>query len=349
MKTRSFALAAIAVLLLNAVGMSLGDADHASSKRAQAARLVSLLPASDGVVVFDARRFFDDAMPKVLAANQPLLAKITSHLNEIESRIGIDLRKFDQVAVGIAIKPQLEKDYDVAPVAIAGGDINAGALIGVAKLASKGKYREEKIGSTSVYIFTMPAAKTAATKTQNSTVAGAIHKGLRDLTTEIAAASLDRNTLAIGTPARVRETVEAKTHVSADISSLLLAKETAVMSFAVKPPVGVAKALKLDDDEFGANLNSIQYLSGSVEVTPIGTSLSLNARMAKPDQATSLKDTLEALQIIGKAALGSSKNPDQQVLGRMVKNAKFTAQGNDVTLDLLVPQADIDVLVAKIK
>ena len=33
----------------------------------------------------------------------------------------------------------------------------------------------------------------------------------------------------------------------------------------------------------------------------------------------------------------------------MVKNAKFGITGNDVTLDLLVPQADIDVLVAKIK
>jgi hypothetical protein len=33
----------------------------------------------------------------------------------------------------------------------------------------------------------------------------------------------------------------------------------------------------------------------------------------------------------------------------MIKSAKFESKGTDVTIDLLVPQSDIDALVAAIK
>ena len=73
------------------------------------------------------------------------------------------------------------------------------------------------------------------------------------------------------------------------------------------------------------------------------------ARTKKAEQATGLKDTLAGLQMIGRSFLGGSKRADQQVYVRMLKNAKIDSRGNDVTLDLLVPQADIDILVAGIK
>ena len=107
--------------------------------------------------------------------------------------------------------------------------------------------------------------------------------------------------------------------------------------------------LPLDNDELGKNIDSIQYIAGSLEVSAAGTSLQMLARTAKPEQAQGLKDTLDGLQLIGGAIFGNSKRNDQQVYGRMIKNAKFDIRGNDVTLDLLVPQADIDILVAGIK
>src|SRR5688500_16636998 len=129
MKMRFFAVAAIAVLLSN---IAVFAKPARVSRQAQSARLVSLLPASDAVAVFDSKRFLGDALPKVLAANQPMLGEIMAKLAEVESRTGIDLRKFDQVAVGATIKPGSGTNFDVLPVAIASGDINAGALIAVA-------------------------------------------------------------------------------------------------------------------------------------------------------------------------------------------------------------------------
>lgn len=358
MKIRVFALAAIASLMLNVVGFAAADTRHGKPVKPQISRLVSMLPASDGVFVFNSKRFLDDALPKLLSANQPILNQIINKVTEIESRTGIDLRKFDQVAVGLAMKATREKGFDCEPVVLAGGDINAGALIAMAKVASKGKYREEKIGQASVFVFTIPekpkttsqtTTKTAGTPAKTSKIKSMIDKGIKEMASEIAVTSLDQNTLAIGSLARIRETIEAKSHISADIASLLSAKETAIMSFALKTPGGMSKLVPLDNDELGANIDSIQYLSGSVDVAAVRTSLQLMARTAKPEQAVALKDLLDALQIMGKVAFGNSKQPDKAIYGRMIKNAKFDVHASDVTLDLLVPQADIDILVAKIK
>lgn len=344
MKMRFFAVVTIAVLLSN---IAVFAKPAVANKRAASARLVSLLPASDAVAAFDSKRFLGDALPKVLAANQPMLSEIMAKVAEVESRTGIDLRKFDQVAVGATIRPIAgTKNFDVQPVAIASGDINAGALISVAKLASKGTYREEKVGERTMYVF---SAKDVMQKTSvtisNSKISSFFDEALKGLTRDVAVASLDRNTLVLGAHAKVRETLEGRSRLAADLSSLLPAREAAVMTFAMKTPAGLAKLLPLDNDELGANIDSIRYLSGWLDVAAPGATVQMMARTTKPEQASGLKETLEGLQMIGGAFLGSSKRADQQVYGRMIKNARFEARGTDVTLDLAVPQSDIDILI----
>lgn len=351
MKTRLFAAASIAVLLLNFVGLGAAvDTRRNKGTKRQSNRLVTLLPASDGVAVFDAKRFLNDALPKLLSANQPMLNEIMGKIGEMETRTGIDLRKFDQVAVGVAFKQVSSKEIDYEPVAIASGDINAGALVAIAKLASNGTYREEKIGERSVYIFTAKAVmQKTSVKTTNSKITDAIDRALKGLSKEIAVTAIDRNTLAIGTLPRIRETLAGGSHVGTDITSQLSSRETAVMSFAMRTPGGMSKLLPLDNDELGTNIDSIQFLSGSVDVLAAGTSLQMMARTKKPEQAQGLKDTLEGLQIVGKAILGNSKRADQKAYARMLDRVKFAVRANDVTLDLLMPQADIDILVAGVK
>lgn len=347
MKTKLFAISAIAVLLLNIVGLAASDTQRGKAKKRQATRLVSLLPASDGVAVFDSKRFLNDALPKVLSANQPMLAEIMAKITEMENRTGIDLRKFEQVAVGVAMKQISPTNIDFEPVAIANGDISAGALIAVARLASKGTYREEKISGKTVYVFSpKDVSQKTTVKTTNSKIAHVIDQALHGLMKEVAVTTFDKNTLVLGSLARVRETLEAASHVGADLSGLLSVKETAVMSFALKTPGGLSKMLPLDNDELGANIDAIQYLAGSIDVAAVGTSLQMMARTQKPEQAQGLKDTLEGLQIVGGAIFGGSKRPDQKIYARMIKSAKFENRGNELTLDLLVPQADIDALIA---
>ncbi len=350
MKTKLFTIAAITVLLSNIAVFASGDTVRTNAKRRDVARLVSMLPPSDGVATLDARRLISDAVPQVLAANQPMLTAIMAQVDAIQEKTGIDLRKFDSVVVGLSLKKVTEKDYDFDPVAIAQGDLKAGALVAIAKLASNGTYREEKVGDRTIYVF---AAKAVIQKTivkpTGSMIEETISKALDGLTREVAVTAIDPNTLAFGSLARVRETLEGKAHISPEVSGALVQKETSVINFALRTPTGMSKLLPLDNDVLGANIDSIRFVSGSVDVAASGTSLQLTARTVKAEQAQGLFETLDGLKMLGKAFLGSSKRADQKVYARMIENAKVGVHGTSVTLDLLVPQSDIDALIGAVK
>jgi hypothetical protein len=350
MKKKYFALAAMASMVLNVAAYAAGDTKKARAKKRAVTRLVAMLPASDGVAAFESKRFFDRALPTVLSANQPVLSEITAKLNAMQDRTGIDLRKFDSVVVGIAFKQVSATEVDFEPVAIANGDVNGGALAAVGKLAKSGSYREENIAGKTVYVFsaTDVIQKTSVTTT-NSRIAAAIDRAFRGLSREIAVTAIDQKTLVLGGLDRVRETLEHKSRIAADLSGLLSVSETAVATFAAKPAGKMSKLLPLDVDLLGNNLDSIQYLSGSLDVAPIGTTLQVVARTRLPHQALALKDTLDVLQNMGGGLLGASKKPNQQTYARLIKGVRSNVRGSDLTIDVTVPQSDIDALVSGIK
>lgn len=345
MKNRFFALFAVGILILNGFGAAFAETKTSKNNR-QNNRLVSLLPASDAVVTFDAKRFMNNALPQILSGNQTLLGSVVGEIDKIKTKTGIDLRQFEQVAVGVTINKVSAKEYDFEPVVLARGQMNAGALLSVAKVAAKGKYREEKIGGKTVFIF---AAKEIAEQNkpanQSAQKARMIDRFIGKLTQEIAVTSFDANTLAFGTVARLRQTVEAKTRVAADVSGLLDRKQSAVMNFAAKLPGGMSAFLPLDNDELGKNIDAIQYLYGSMDIAGVNTVLQLTAKTERAEQAQGLAETLEGLQMVGKAIIGGMRGADKKVYARMIENAKFTRAANELMLDLQVPQTDIDVLI----
>ncbi len=352
MKFRFFSLAAISLLLLNTVGFAIVDTRNAIlAKKRASAKLVSLLPSSDGIAIFDSKQFLDDALPRVLSANQPMLSEIMAKVGEIESRIGIDLRKFSQVAVGVSMKQVSATEVDYDTVAIAGGDVNVENVIAAAKAASKSPVREEKVGARTIYIFSRKdiAASTTA-RPANSKIAASMDKLMAGLTKkEIALTAYDAGTLVMGSPERVRQTLAATAKTDSDIRNLLPSRETSVVSFAARTNGMLGRLLPLDADMLGANLDSIQYMTGSMDVAAGSTAVQMMARTKKAEQAGDLKTTLEGLQMVGKAFLGGSKRLDQQVYARMLGNAKFANRGTDVSLDLAIPQTDIDILIGGLK
>jgi len=347
MRVKLIALFAFSALLITAVSLAAGDTNGRRTSKRQSNGLVALLPASDGVATFDAHRFLNAALPQLLAKSPSLLSKVTSTLTEIESKTGIDLRKFDSVVVGTTIvKAADAKTFTMDPVAIARGTMKADALLATAKTGSKGTVREEKYGTHTVYVF---STKAAVQKAGTGAHAAALGSTFSSLAQEVAVSTLDENTIAMGSLARVKATIDGTTHVSAEISSLLSAKESSVMTFAVKTPNGMSVFLPLENDELGNSVDSIQYVSGTVDVTTAGAALQVLAKTLKPEQAKSLYDTLDGLKMLGKAFLGSSKRADQQIYARLIENAKLAVKANVVSLDVTVPQADIDAMLATIK
>lgn len=340
MRNKFFALFVAFAFIANGFG-----AVFANTKANQANQLAALLPASDGVVTFDVQGILTNAVPQILSGKPQILDKINAHIDEVRTKIGIDLRQFEQVAVGVSTKPAAAGEFDFEPVVLARGKYNMNSLIAVAKIAADGKYREEKVGTRTIYIFSgKEIVVQNKPQTKNSTLDKAIDRMINNLSKEFAVASYDANTLAFGSVARVRETLESKPRIGADIANLINRKPNAVVNFGANLPNGLSKYFTLDNDELGATLDSIRQMAGALEVSNGSTMISLMAKTAKADQAENLLQTLAGLQSLGKNILGGSKNPDKQVYGRMLDNAKITRAASEVSLDLQVPQSDINIL-----
>jgi hypothetical protein len=338
------------VLFFSSSALVLAKPNPKKSAARQANPLLLQLPESDAVALIDSRRFFDDALPKILASKPAILSKITTQLDEIQQKTSIDLRKFDHLAIGVKIAKLSGKDFDCDPVLLARGTFSAGALVGIAKLASNGTYREEKVGGHTIYIFSVKdtAAKQAANSV-GSGVGNAVAGAADALTRDVAVTSIDPNTLAIGTLDRVKETIEGKTRVNPDLLGLLTPYDRSVMSFVLRTPEDMSGLIPMDNDELGKTLSSIRYIAGSMDVTPAASTLQLLARTSNADQAQAVLDTVEGAQQLGTALLGNSKRDDYKVLARLVQNTKIAKTGSDVTLAISIPQSDINILLAAIK
>lgn len=349
MKKKIFILFTAFIFTLNAFG-----AVFAATKKAkktnpalkQTNQLMAVLPSSDAVVTLDMVRFMKDALPQVLASKPQLLTEINSKIDELKGKIGIDLREFEQVAVGVSYKKVSATETDFEPVILARGKFNAGAFLGVAKLASKGKYREEKVGDKTIYIFPLAEImQDNKPQTTNPQATGVFDKLTKSISREVALTTYDNNTLAIGTTARVKDTLSKSPRVSRELMDLASRKPTAIMSFGANMPAGVSQFIKLDIDELGKNLDSIRQLYGAFDFAGGNAVFSATARTLDADQAQGLEEMLSGLQMIGKSLLAGAKGADKQVYANLVEKAVISRKANEVMLDLQMPQTDVDALV----
>jgi hypothetical protein len=348
MKNRLLAFSCLCVLVLNLAASAVdGKAAKAPS---QAGQLAAMLPAVDGAVAIDAKRLFS-SLPRLLSANPTFLGKITGGMDEMKADTGVDIRQFDYLAVGFAAKKTGAKGIDGDPIVIARGQVSAAALIGAAKIAANGRYREEKVGDKTIYLFSPKAVVDQAKKQMPAgTDPAAVDKVASKINKEIAVTVLDPGTIAFGDLALVRQTIGSqKTAVSTEITQLLAKNETSVVNFAGRMPGGMGALLPLDNDELGKNIDSIRFVYGGLDLAGDAATLNVTARTLQSSQAAALLETLEGLQLIGKAFLGGAKGPDKQVYARLIESAKFSTSGNEVLLNLQVPQSDIDILVAGLK
>lgn len=345
MRNKIFTLFTFAAFALSVVGFAFVE-ENASARGNN--ELVGLLPASDIVINLDAQRLFNTALPQIFSADAGALLKINSKLDELKNKTGLDLRQFQHVSAGIATKQISPSKVDFEPFIMARGTFNSGALLAVAKLASKGKYKEKKIGSRTVYIFSpKEVIEENKPKNKSSLLDIVLDKVGKSLSREIALSAYDTNTLVIGTEARLREAFEKKTTVSTEILGMVYQNPNAVINFGGKLPNGLAGFIDIDNDEIGNNLKAVRQMSGALTVENNQVMVALNAKTLKQEQAQSLHELLEGLQMLGKAFLGNSKKPDDKIYVRMIESAEITRNGNAVLFDLKVPQSDIDALLGK--
>ena len=344
MKSKIFAALAVCAFALNTFA-AVGDIKP--NKPAQTGALITLLPASDGVFTIDMQRVLNEAAPQILSGKPTFLTKMNEKIDEVRAKTGLDLRQFEQISGGVTVKAVSAREYDLQPLFLARGKYSSAALIALAKLASKGKYREEKVGTRTVYIFTgapKPASKPSAGNAKDSWFDRAFNRMIDGLEKEVAVTAFNDNTLAFGTPDRVRETIGGSSHVNPELLALANRKTNAIAAFGANLPNNLADLVDLPNDEIASIINSIKQISGAMELISGSTAVSLTTKTGTVEQAENLQNTVSGLQMLGKNFLGASKSADKQVYGRMLDNARITRNQSEVSLDLQVPQTDINIL-----
>lgn len=341
MKHRFFALFIAFTFILNAVSATF--ADTKSNRNG----LLALLPASDAVVALDAKRFFSVALPQILSGNKEMLDEINGKIDEFRDKTSIDIRQFEQIAVGVSAREVSAAETTFEPIVLARGTFNPSQLLTLAKFASNGTYKEEKIGSRTVYIF---SAKEIIEKNKptakSSLVQKLLDKILPPLAGETAITVYDNNTLAFGNLARLRLMLSGgKARLDANLLSLVNRNPNAVMSFAANLPKGMSSIIDLDNDELGKTLDSIRQINGMMDVSGENTQISFTAKTLEVKQAEELSQSLTDLREVGKILLGGAKGADKKVYARILESTKITQKGSEVIFDLQVAQTDINVLI----
>lgn len=312
--------------------------------------LAILLPESDGVMVVDVRRLFDEALPQILAANEPMRTKIDAEVDKIKSNTGLDLRRFDRLAIGMKSRQMEGGVLGLQPVMLARGPYDTGSLAEAAKMASKGNLRTEEVAGRTIYIF---SAKEIVDR--NKPVAGSgnslfekiFDKLLAGVTDEIALTAYDSSTVALGSPERVKELTGNSPRVGSSLLTMLGRKQNAVVKFGMIVPDGLSRYLELDDDELGRGLDSVREINGTLDVSPGKASLWFAARTADAEQAENLEIMLQGFQGLFAGILKQQKGADKKVYGRMLENLSVKRTEAELTIDLVIPQKDLDVIVGK--
>lgn len=338
----------IAAFVLLAASFSTVSAQNATAKKpvAPASDVVGLLPASDIVAIADVRRLFNDALPQLFASKPAMLAGINQHLDEFKAKTGIDARQFERVAIGVKYDRATAGKIDFAPVAVTRGNFNAAGLIGVAKIALKGKYREEKIGSRNLLVVSLKDVAAQMPQPKDAAKAHDISKIIAKLTTgEIAFLAVDQNTLAFGDLKQVRAMVETstKTAANADLVALANRSPNAVLSFAGNIPADLQTLISFDNDEIGNILASLRQAFGSLDVAGGNTNFVVAARTETADQAKNLKETLLGLQSLS-GLLRARKGNSSEILAGIAESVKISQTANEIELRASVPQSALDVL-----
>ncbi len=324
------------------------SADDKTKK--DSSELAVLLPESDMVMTMDAERFLDVALPQILSANQAKLKQVNNIIAEVKSKTGLDLREFRQVAVGVRSKQISSVETDFEPVVLARGTINAKTLVSVAKLASNGKYKTEEVGGRTIYIFSpkdLIEQHKDKIKGGNSLFDKTLDKMSKSFSKDIAVAAYDSNTIAFGIPSRVRETVGNTPRISNNVLGLLNRKPNSIINVGANMSSGLSKFLPLDNDELGKDLDSIRQMQGSMDVADGKTLVSILAKTEQTVQAESLESNLQALQMVFSRLLLGMKGDDKKVYGRTLANMEISRRADEISIDLAVPQSDIDAIIGE--
>lgn len=331
MKRTFQSLAIVFVALLLQIDV---PAQTRARNTAPAPALLSALPKSDAVAQVKVKQLLSEAMPQILANNPAKLAEVNAGIDKFKDRTGLDPRMFEQVAFGIHYTYPSQGVTKLETVALANGSFSAAAMVAAGRIASNGKYREEKYQDKTVYIFTLE---------ENIKMLGLFDFRIG----ELAAAPLDTNTLALGDPTAVRRAIDAvrsRKQTNAELIALASRDPNAIIGFGSNMTEQLVNNLDFGNAPIAADLKTLRQVYGSVTTTPSDLQLFLGAKAVNAEAARSLGDTLDGLKQLGAFFVGRLSGAKGVLAKSALSKLTIAANANELQIRTSVAQAEVGPL-----
>jgi hypothetical protein len=296
--------------------------------------LMSSLPQSDAVAQVKVKQLLSEAMPRMLAGNPTKLSEVNASIDRFKERTGLDPRMFQQVALGVRFTYPSEGVTKVQTVALADGTFSAAGMVAAGRVASNGKYREEKYQDKTIYIFSID---------ENIKLLGLFDVKIG----ELAAAPLDTNILALGDPAGVRSVIDAsrsRKRVNTELIALANRDPNAVIGFGSNITEQLVANLDIGNAPIGADLRTLRQVYGSVATTETDLQLFLAARAINAEAAKNFGDTLEGLKQFGALFVGRLSGAKGVLAKSALSNMKISSAANELQIRTSVAQAEVGPL-----
>jgi len=192
------------------------------------------LPEADLLIYLNPQRILNDALPKFLPAAD--LENMRKSFAEAKTQAGVDPTKIQYVVIAVRFrKPTADLNFQPPEfMVVSSGEFNADSLMGLARMASQGKLRDEPYGGKTLGLITIePIAKESE------------KNPFLKYFTEMGVVSLNANTIAAGTPGYLRSAIDAgdgRGRISTEALNLLVRDPNALMSIAGSPWGSFAKS-----------------------------------------------------------------------------------------------------------
>jgi hypothetical protein len=296
--------------------------------------LMASLPESDAVAQIKLKQLLNEAMPRILANSPARLSEVNASIESFKNRTGLDARMFQQIALGIRFTFPSEGTTKLETVALANGAFSSAAMVAAGRVASNGKYREEKYRDKTIYVFTLD---------ETIRVLGVFDFKI----TELAAAPLDDNTLALGNLAAVRGVLDAarsRKRPNPELITLASRDPNAIIGFGANMSERLVGNLDIGNAPIAADLKMLRQVYGSVGTTERDLQLFLGARAVNATAAKSLGDTLEGLKQFGALLVGRLTGAKGVLAKSALSNLQIVTDANELQIRTSVAQAEIGPL-----
>ena len=283
---------------------------------------LSQLPEADALMYINPQRIINEVLPKFLSAKD--LEEMHKGFAAAKAQAGIDPAKVEYLVLAVRFKkPTADLNFQAPEImVVSGGDFSAEALMGLARMASEGKLRDEKYGNKTIGLMTIePIAKESEKNPMLKSF------------TELGVVALSANTLATGSPGYLRAAIDAgegKERINMAALNLLVRDPNALVSFAGSPWGSFAKSFGMLGTETTPRAPRCESRIGDfyAALTMDATNFMFRgiSNADNPDTAKILANLYSGLL---QYATNSIKDPGAQ---SVLKGLAITAEGDDVLL-----------------